>query len=238
MKFIIGKKIAMTQVWRGDRVRPVTRVQAGPCTVLQVKTAAKDGYEAVQVGFGTRKPSRISRPQAGHTKGLGSFAIIREFRTEAGAIARGQVIDVTTFADSDRIAVAGLSKGKGFQGVVRRHGFKGSKKTHGNKDQLRMPGSIGAGGVQHVQKGRRMAGRMGGGNVTVKWLEIVGVDPEKNEILISGAIPGARNGYVTVWGEGDLKTIDPAAEKAPAETAAVPDEIPAETAAPSETVNA
>jgi len=204
MKFIIGKKIEMTQVWQGDKVVAVTRVQAGPCVVTQVKNQEKDGYQAVQLGYGQRKEKNINKPQKGHTKGLGSFASMREFRAEAANLKTGDVISVDTFSTGDAIQVTGISKGKGFQGVVRRHGFKGSKKTHGNKDQLRMPGSAGATGPAHVFKGMRMAGRMGGDRVTVKNLEIVGVDKENNELLIKGAVPGARNGLILVLGAGDI----------------------------------
>jgi len=204
MKFIIGKKIEMTQVWQGDKVVAVTRVQAGPCVVTQVKNVEKDGYEAIQVGFGVRKEKNINKPQRGHTKGLGNFSAMREFRVEAGQVKTGDRIEVGTFTVGDGIQVSGVSKGKGFQGVVRRHGFSGSKKTHGNKDQLRMPGSAGATGPAHVFKGMRMGGRMGGDNVTTKNLEIVEVDVENNILSIKGAVPGARNGLVLISGEGEL----------------------------------
>lgn len=205
MKFIIGKKIEMTQVWQGDKVVAVTRVQAGPCVVTQVKNIENDGYKAVQLGFGKRKEKNIAKPQKGHMKGLGAFMSMKEFRTEAGETKVGDVINVDTFAVGDGIQVIGVSKGKGFQGVVKRHGFKGSKKTHGNKDQLRMPGSAGATGPAHVFKGMRMGGRMGGDQVTVKNLEIVAVDTENNILSIKGAVPGARNGLVLISGEGELK---------------------------------
>lgn len=204
MKFIIGKKIEMTQVWQGDKVVAVTRVQAGPCVVTQVKNLEKDGYQAVQLGYGKRKEKNINKPQKGHTKGLGSFATMREFRTAGGELKTGDVINVDTFTAGDNIQVTGISKGKGFQGVVKRHGFSGSKKTHGNKDQLRMPGSAGATGPAHVFKGMRMGGRMGGDQVTVKNLEIVDIDKENNILLIKGAVPGARNGLILVSGAGDI----------------------------------
>lgn len=206
MKFIIGKKLDMTQIWKGENAIGVTRVQTGPCVVVQIKTKDKDGYEAAQFGFGTRKEKNIAKPQLGHMKKAGgNFRYLRELRTEAGALKCGDVVAVDTFAPGDEIQVSGISKGKGFQGVVKRHGFHGQDKTHGNKDQLRMSGSIGTGGAAHVFKGMRMGGRMGGENVTTKNLEIVEVDKENNILYIKGAVPGARNGLVLIEGEGELK---------------------------------
>ena len=212
MKFIIGKKLDMTQVWPGDKVVGVTRVQAGPCTVVQVKGEDKDGYSAVQVGFGERKRKNIKKPQRGHMKNLNNFRYLREFRISPDApkdakerqLKRGDKIDVSTFEAGDNIQVEGVSKGKGFQGVVKRHGFHGQDKTHGTKDQLRMPGSIGSTGPAHVFKGLRMPGRMGGDQVTVKNSEIVEVDKENNILLVKGAVPGARNSLVLISGEGEL----------------------------------
>ncbi len=194
----------MTQIWQGENVVAVTKVQAGPCRIVQIKNSEKDGYEAIQVGFGKRHEKNINKPQRGHFKGLDNFQHIKEFRTEPGELKRGDMIDVGTFAPGDNIQVTAVNKGKGFQGVVRKYGFKGSKKTHGNKDQLRMPGSIGATGPAHVFKGTRMGGRMGGEQTTIKNLKIAAVDIDDNTILISGAIPGARNSLVLVSGEGEL----------------------------------
>jgi large subunit ribosomal protein L3 len=211
MKFILGRKIEMTQVWRGDDVVPVTRVAAGPCTVVQIKDTKKDGYEAVQIGYGEKKPKNISKPQIGHMKNLGNFRYLKEFRLEkedkdaAPALVKGAVIAANTFSPGDTVEVTGVSKGKGFQGVVKRHGFSGSKKTHGNKDQLRMGGSIGSTGPAHVFKGTRMGGRMGGDQVTTKNLEIIEVDLENNILLIKGSVPGARNSLVLISGKGELK---------------------------------
>ncbi|MCD4761723.1 50S ribosomal protein L3 [bacterium] len=205
MKFILGKKLNMTQIWKNDEVIAVTRVQTGICTITQVKSKDKDGYEAVQVGFGEKKEKNIKKPQKGHLKGMGNFRYLREFRVEAGELKKGQTIDINTFEPKDAVAVTAISKGKGFQGVVKRHGFKGTKATHGNKDQLRMPGSIGATGPAHVFKGTKMGGRMGGGQITVVNLEIVEKDIEKNILLIKGGVPGARNGLVLIKGEGELK---------------------------------
>ena len=219
MKFIVGKKLDMTQVWQGDKVVAVTRVQAGPCTVVQVKTDEKDGYSAVQVGYGERKEKNIAKPQLGHLKKLEvrskklevNLRYLREFR--CGDLVKdlkiGDVIDVSSFVVGDKIQVTSTSKGKGFQGVVKRHGFHGQDKTHGTKDQLRMPGSIGATGPAHVFKGQKMPGRMGGDRVTVKGLEVVEVDKENNVLLVKGAVPGARNGLVLISGEGDVTPITP-----------------------------
>lgn len=212
MKFIIGKKLEMTQIWKGDKVIPVTRIEAGPCFVAQVKDKKTDGYEAVQLGFGERKEKNIAKPQKGHLskKNLKTtIKYLREFRCDENTLKGlnvGDVVSADTFEAGNPIDVIGISKGKGFQGVVKRHGFHGQKKTHGNKDQLRMSGSIGAGGPQHVFKGVRMGGRMGDEQVTVKNLEIVEVDIDKNYLYVKGAVPGARNGLVlVVCGEGELK---------------------------------
>jgi len=207
MKFIIGTKIDMTQVWQGDKAIAVTRIQANPCTVTQVKTTDKDGYQAVQLGFGEKKKKHIKKPQGGHLKDLGDIRYMREFRTEGGNLKRGDKIDINTFAPGDIVRVTSTSKGKGFQGVVKRHGFSGSKTTHGNKDQTRMPGSIGATGPAHVFKGTKMGGRMGGDQVTVTNSEIIEVDKDNNILLIKGAVPGGRNGLVLIKGEGELQIM-------------------------------
>ncbi len=205
MKFLLGKKIDMTQVWQGGRVAAVTKVKAGPCVVVQIKDEKKDGYRAVQIGFGRKKEKNISKPQKGHLKNLNNFRYLREFRVNDEKINKGDKIDVGIFEPGDKIKVVGISKGKGFAGVVKRYGFHGQDKTHGNKDQLRMPGSIGATGPAHVFKGQRMPGRMGGGRVTVPNLEVAEIDKENNILLIKGAIPGARNGLLLISGEGELK---------------------------------
>lgn len=195
MKFILGRKIEMSQVYRPDgTVVPVTLVEAGPCVVTQVKSQEQDGYTAVQIGFQPKK--KLTKPQAGHLKDLDQYGILREFRTEQADVARGDKIEASTFAPGDTVHVSGTSKGRGFQGVVKRHGFHGQKASHGHKDQLRAPGSIGPGGVQHVLKGTRMAGHMGDERVTVKNLEIVEV--KGNTLAVKGAIPGARNSVVEI----------------------------------------
>jgi len=207
MKFILGTKSGMTQVWKDDKVIAVTPVVAGPCVIAQVKTKAKDGYESVQLAFGNKKAKNINKPQLGHFKALGlTPAHVREFRFEAvSGLQAGDVISAGTFKSGDIIDVTGTSKGKGFQGVVKRHGFGGFRKTHGNKDQERMSGSVGPKGPAHVFKGTRMAGRMGGERVTTTNLEVVSVDEEKNIIYIKGAVPGAINGLVMIKGAGDLQ---------------------------------
>lgn len=197
MKFILAKKLEMSQVFRPDgTVVPVTLVQAGPCVVTQIKDVDSDGYNAVQVGFLETK--RLNKPQAGHLKDLPKMRLLHEFRVEGGtSFKRGDTIEAATFTSGDMIHVTGTSKGKGFQGVVKRHGFAGHPASHGHKDQLRMPGSIGAGGVQHVLKGRRMAGRMGNATVTVKNLQVV--EMRDNGVLaIKGAVPGARNSILVL----------------------------------------
>lgn len=197
MKFILGKKLEMSQVFGQDgNVIPVTLVQAGPCHVTQVKTVEKDGYAAVQVGFLPAK--KLSKPEEGHLKDLPKLQVLREFRVDGEvSLKRGDVIDAATFQPGDVVEVSGTSKGKGFQGVVKRHGFHGHPTSHGHKDQARMPGSIGAGGVQHVLKGRRMAGRMGNEEVTVKNLKVVEVR-DGGILAVKGAVPGARNTVIAI----------------------------------------
>lgn len=199
MKFILGKKLGMTQVFLTDgNVIPVTRVQAGPCQVVQIK---KDGIKSVQIGFGEIREQRLRKPQVGHLKGLNKVRFLHNFKIQTENMAdleRGAIITVAMFKVGDKVIVTGNSKGKGFQGVVRRHGFHGGPASHGDKDQLRKPGSIGAGGPQRVFKGTRMGGRMGGDQVTVKNLEVVKVNPVDNELYIKGAVPGAKNGLLII----------------------------------------
>lgn len=198
MKFIIGKKIEMSQKFKEDgTVVPVTLISAGPCKITQVKTKDKDNHDAVQVGFGAKK--KIAKPLAGHLKDLENFRYLVEFGVSNPAeYSRGQEIKVSDLAVGSKVQVIGFSKGKGFAGVVKRHGFHGHPPTHGHKDAERMPGSIGAGGVQRVFKGMRMAGRMGGEKVTVKNLEIVEIDGEKSILALKGAVPGARGALLII----------------------------------------
>jgi len=197
MKFIIGRKLEMTQIFRDDgSVVPVTLVKAAPCTVTQVKEEAKDGYTAVQIGCEDAK--RLNKPEAGHVKDLSAMATLREFRTEATDLKRGDKIEASIFVPGDRIDVVGTSKGHGFQGVVKRHGFHGSPASHGHKDQLRMPGSIASRRQGPVAKGKKMGGHMGDAQITVKNLEIISVDSVKQLLAIKGAVPGARGALLLI----------------------------------------
>ncbi len=187
MKFILAKKESMTQVFdENGNVIPVTLVNAKPIIATQIKTKEKDGYEAVQFGCGEKKTKskRISD----------KFYHLKEARLPNGSLASktGDTSDVSVFQEGDKVIVSGISKGKGFQGVVKRHGFHGGPRTHGQKHSEREPGSIGIGGIQRVLKGMRMAGRMGSDRITVKNLKIIKVDKEKNQMLISGAVPGRK----------------------------------------------
>lgn len=206
MKALLGKKLQMTQLFNADgTVVPVTLIEAGPCTVTKILPAHADGSVSVQIGFGTDK--HAAKPQREAWGDLGTFEVVREFRSAAPSDAkRGDVLDVAIFSVGDHVDVVGTSKGHGFQGVVKRHGFRGGPASHGHKDNLRMPGSIGAGGVQRVIKGMRMAGRMGGDRVTVKNLEIVQIDPAKHLLAIKGAIPGAPGSLVELH-HREAKTI-------------------------------
>src|SRR3989344_5279473 len=219
MKFILGRKLNMSQVFSPDgQVVPVTVVEAGPCTITQVKAMEKDGYSAAQVGF-LEKP-KLLKPLLGHLKGLKKFRYLKEFRLDKGqTVKKGQEITVGLFSPGEIIKVSGTSKGKGFQGVVKRHGFHGAPASHGHKDQLRMPGSIGTTDPARVFKGKRMAGRMGSDQVTLANLEIVQVEPDKNLLYIKGAVPGARNGLVMIKAEGEFKEAvkERAKEEAPQE---------------------
>jgi large subunit ribosomal protein L3 len=204
MRFILGTKVNMTQVWdeRGN-ARPVTVVSVTPNVVTQVKTVEKDGYSAVQLGWGSRKAKNVNKPMQGHTKELGNFMGLREWRLDSGATQNvGDKIGVDVFKKGDTVTVSGISKGKGFQGVVKRHGFHGGSRTHGQKHSEREPGAIGGGARAggRVAKGLRMAGRMGGERVTVENLEVVQVIPEDNLILIGGAVPGRRGTLLEIRG--------------------------------------
>ena len=201
---IIGKKVGMTQVFAADgTVTPATVIKAGPCVVVQAKTAQADGYEAVQVGLVEDRPSRENKPTAGTFKkaGVPPTRVRRELKVAKGAEAPkagDQVLVNTVFATGDRVDVIGVSRGKGFQGVVKRHNFRGGAATHGSMFH-RAPGSIGASSYpSRVVKGMRAAGRMGGDRVTVRNLKIVQVDADNHLLLIRGAIPGAPGGYVVV----------------------------------------
>ncbi len=204
MKFILAKKLHMTQVFADNgEVFSATVLQSGPMTVTQVKGKEKDGYEAIQIGFGSKKEKDLSKSEVGHTKAYGTFAHLKEFRTEGVENAPknvGDKLDVTVFAPGDTVAVSATSKGKGFQGVVKRHGFKGGPRSHGQKHSEREPGSIGGGLRNKVPKGMRMAGRTGGDRVTVKNLIVLQADPATNTLVVSGAVPGRRGTLVEVTG--------------------------------------
>lgn len=210
MKYLLGEKIGMTQIFSEDgKVTPVTLVSVLPNVVTQVKTKEKDGYEAVQVGFGTRKQKNIKKPQQGHFKDLGNFRYVNEFRIGQILDSKFQIpnvgdkIEASVFAEGDKIKVSGISKAKGFQGVMKRHGFHGAPATHGTKHAHREPGSIGGGGGRaggRVVKGMKMAGRMGGVRITTRGLKIAKVDKENNIIAVKGAIPGRRGTLVEIRG--------------------------------------
>ena len=196
---IIGRKLGMTQIFRDNgEAEAVTAIEAGPCAVIQVKTAAKEGYNAVQLGFGEAK--RLKAPQRGHLKGLGQFKYLREFRVDDTEVVKvGDTVDVSLFEEGDMVDVTGVSKSKGFAGVVKRHGFAGGPKTHGQSDRHRHGGSIGATtSPGRVFKGTRMPGHMGNERVTVRHLEVLGADPDRNLLLVKGAVPGNRNGLVLI----------------------------------------
>lgn len=208
MKFLLGTKAHMTRIFQEDgNAVPVTAVVAGPCVVTSVKNQEKDGYTAVQIGYG--KAKLLNKPQAGHIKGLPQVKHVREFRVDqTEGIERGATIDVTTFAVGDKVKVVGTSKGRGFQGVVKRHGFKGSPASHGHKDQLRMPGSIGATDPARVFKGTKMGGQMGNKQVTVANLKVIEIDPETNTIFLNGAVPGARGTLLKLQADGELTFVE------------------------------
>lgn len=200
MKFILGKKESMVSFVGNDGLATAaTLLSVGPVSITQVKSKAQDGYEAIQMGFGTRAVKNISKAVQGHTKDIGLFAVIREFRVDdTSAWKKGDVIDASTFEVGDEVTISGTSKGKGFQGVVKRHGFHGGRRSHGQKHSEREPGSIGSTGQQKISKGRRMAGRMGGDRITVKGLRVLGVDTTNGKILVSGCVPGVRGALLEI----------------------------------------
>ncbi len=188
---ILGRKLGMAQIFHEDGTAvPVTVIEAGPCTVVQVKTEENDGYSAVQLGFSTRK--RVNSPQKGHMKGLGQFRYLREFRVDdISEWEVGKKVGCEIFQEGDLVDVSGASIGRGFTGVMKRHGFHGGPRTHGQSDRARAPGSIGAGtDPGRVVKGKKMAGHMGTGQVTVKNLEVVQSDPSRNVLMVKGSVPG------------------------------------------------
>ncbi len=199
---LIGRKIGMTQIFTdsGEAI-PVTVIEAGPCTVTELRTAPRDGYTAVQLGFGTNKESRIARPVLGQFKkrNLPASRVLREFRLPEGAgMEIGQSLTVAMFEKGQHVDVEGVTKGRGFAGVVKRHGFVAGHASHG-PTAGKQPGSIGASAYpSRVVKGKRLPGHMGAANLTVKNLEVVAVDPEQNVVMVRGAVPGPSNGLVLV----------------------------------------
>jgi large subunit ribosomal protein L3 len=196
---ILGRKVGMTTVFTPEGLAmPVTVVEAGPCYVTQIRTPEKEGYSAVQLGFGEKR--RLKKPEEGHLKGLPKLEHLREFENgPEGAASVGDKVDCGIFTPGELVDVVGTSKGKGFAGVVKRHHFKGGPKTHGQSDRHRAPGSIGATTTPgRVLKGTRMAGHMGSERVTVRNLRVVRAEPERNLLLLSGPVPGARGSLLMI----------------------------------------
>ncbi len=187
MKFILGKKIEASQIFKDRKVIPVTLITAGPCFITQIKIEKKDGYGAVQIGFEKLKEKKVKKPEK-----IKPFRYLREFKNQVKDYKVGDKIDVSVFKEGDKVKISGISKGKGFQGGVKRWGFKGKNATHGVKHDHRKLGSVGIAGVGKVFKGKKMPGRMGSQRITVKNLEVVKTDPENNLIAIKGAVPGRR----------------------------------------------
>jgi large subunit ribosomal protein L3 len=200
MKFALATKQHMTQFFSEDgKVHTATILKATPLTVTALKTQAKDGYDAIQVGQGTQKASRISKAELGHLKG-NPVAVLKEFRTPGGDLSVGATIACDIFQKGEMITVASISKGKGFQGVMKRHGMHGGWHQHGQKHSMREVGSIGSTGQQRVNKGKRMPGRMGSDRITKKGVTILDVDVENGFILVKGAVAGKRGTLVELKG--------------------------------------
>lgn len=203
MPGLIGKKIGMTRIFDEEGVQvPVTVIEAGPCPVVEVRSDDGDGYRAVQLGFGAKRPKRTTRAEMGHAAKAGletAPSLMREFRVENGEEYEvGQQLTVEQFTAGDRVKVTGRSKGRGFQGVVKRHGFAGRPGGHGHP-MSRNPGSLGPGtDPSRVIKGKKLPGRMGGARTTIRNLQIVRVDGERNLLFVKGGVPGARDGYVLI----------------------------------------
>ena len=199
LRGFLGKKIGMTQVFRENgNVVPVTLIEAGPCVITQVKTVDSDGYEAVQLGFDTLK--RPNKPMQGHFRSSGARRYLREVKADdPSEYSVGQTIGIDIFAEGEKVDIIGRSKGRGFAGTMKRHGFGGGPRTHGQSDRARAPGSIGGGTTPgKVFKGLKMAGHMGSRRITVKGLEVVGVDIDRNILMVKGGIPGAPNSLVQI----------------------------------------
>jgi large subunit ribosomal protein L3 len=205
MAAILAKKVGMTQLFGEDgRVQRVTVLEAGPCPVTAVRSLQRDGYEAVQLAFGASKEKHLTKPEIGHLKKAGAPPMrhVREFRDEAGELTVGETVTVEAFEVGQTVKVAGVSKGKGFQGTIKRHNYASGPKSHGSHN-VRAPGSIGASATpSRVFKGIRGPGQMGNKRVTQRGLEIVRLDPADNLMLLRGSVPGPRNGYVEVRTDG------------------------------------
>jgi large subunit ribosomal protein L3 len=208
MAGLIGRKVGMTQVFDKDgRVVPVTVIEAGPCKVVEVRTPERDGYSAVQLGFGEKPARLISKPVMGHLKkqNAGTLRVLREFRSKE-SFEVGQTLEVTQFEAGQLVDVIGTSIGKGFQGVIKRHKFHGGDEAHGCKTK-RMPGSVGASAYPNrVIKGKKLPGRMGGDRVTAKNLLVVSVDAENKLLLVRGAVPGSENGLLLIRKSGEKRS--------------------------------
>jgi large subunit ribosomal protein L3 len=203
MKCLLAKKLGMSQMYNdAGEIVPVTVVSVSANTVTQVRSAERDGYSALQVGSGPRR--HVTKPMAGHLKGLENFRWLKEFRVPAGSVVdlkRGDTIPLSVFTEGDKVYVTATSKGKGFAGVVKRHHFKGGPASHGHPHNHRAPGSVGCRFPQHIHKGKRMAGHMGNETVTVLNLRVIKIDAENNLIALKGAIPGARGTLVQIVGK-------------------------------------
>lgn len=201
VKFILGKKLGMTRVFdKGGKLVPVTVLEAGPCIVTQVKTVDKDGYSAVQVGFG--KAKRLSKPLAGKLKNLGKLKYLAEFKAgEVHTYKVGDKIDAGSFTEGEMVKVSGVSKSKGYAGGMKRHGFAGGPASHGQKHSARERGSVGPRFPEHVVKGVRMPGRMGGMRATTRKLSVISIDKENNLLAVKGAIPGRKGALIEVLSE-------------------------------------
>jgi len=202
MKGLLGKKIGMTRFFdeKGNSIT-ATLIEAGPCTVVQIKNVERDGYNAVQLGYQEQKEKNVTKPRLGHfrKRNVTPHRILREFRDFEGDVKEGDKILVEIFSKGERVTITGLSKGHGFAGVVKRHKFSGGPKTHGQSDRLRAPGSLGQSAYpKRVFKGLRMAGRMGNERVSIHNLEVLKVIPERHMLLVKGSVPGARNSILEI----------------------------------------
>jgi large subunit ribosomal protein L3 len=203
MSGLIGKKLGMTRIFdeKGNDVQ-VSVIQTGPCYVTEIRTKDKHGYDALQLGFEEKRDKSVKKPERGHfaKSGVKPMRVVREFRTyDVNQFKLGDAIKADVFQVGDKVKVIGISKGKGFQGVVKRHHFGGGPVTHGQSDRMRAPGSLGGSSYpSRVLKGLRMAGRMGGDRVTVRNMKVVRVDAENNIVMVRGGIPGAKNGMVVI----------------------------------------